>query len=327
MARSEQPCHDMEAAGTYGSVVGGVQSAFLCTANQVTESSTQIKNLYTSSPVGIIMKSEVDVVVPTFRRPEALEACLDSLSNQTVAPASIEVVDDSETDYGPGISRNIGWRRGSARIVAFLDDDCVADTRWIEEIQKVFDANDIGGIEGGITTTSESGEIIEFNPPTRIHWDRFKTANMAVRRDILVEIDGFDERYFLHREDTDLAWRVIDAGHKMVWASRCIVHHPEPIGVHGAVYGAFPRSEQLLYHCNPRKYVESAAAKISFNSVKNGKLWKLQKDLRTFQTPSDVRPLTRIQSWSLWFKAWALAIFWLVRRSTVGEPKNQPNSV
>lgn len=273
------------------------------------------------------MKSEVDVVVPTFRRPEALEACLDSLSNQTVAPASIEVVDDSETDYGPGISRNIGWRRGSARIVAFLDDDCVADTRWIEEIQKVFDASDIGGIEGGITTTSETGEIIEFNPPTRIHWDRFKTANMAVRRDILVEIDGFDERYFLHREDTDLAWRVIDAGHKMVWASRCIVHHPEPIGVHGAVYGAFPRSEQLLYHCNPRKYVESAAAKISFNSVKNGKLWKLQKDLRTFQTPSDVRPLTRIQSWSLWFKAWALAIFWLVRRSTVGEPKNQPNSV
>ena len=95
------------------------------------------------------MKSEVDVVVPTFRRPEALEACLDSLSNQTVAPASIEVVDDSETDYGPGISRNIGWRRGSARIVAFLDDDCVADTRWIEEIQKVFDASDIGGIEGG----------------------------------------------------------------------------------------------------------------------------------------------------------------------------------
>ncbi len=327
MARSEQPCHDTGEAGTHGSVEEGVQSAFLCATNQVTESPTHSENLFTSSPVGIMMKSEVDVVVPTFRRPEALEACLDSLSNQTVAPASIEVVDDSETDYGPGISRNIGWRRGSARIVAFLDDDCVADTRWIEEIQKVFDENDIGGIEGGITTTSESGEIIEFNPPSRIRWDRFKTANMAVRRDILVEIDGFDERYFLHREDTDLAWRVIDAGHKMVWASGCIVHHPEPIGVHGAVYGAFPRSEQLLYHCNPRKYVESAAAKISFNSVKNGKLWKLQKDLRTVQTPSDVRPLTRIQSWSLWFRAWALAIFWLVRRSTVGEPRNQPNSV
>ena len=143
----------------------------------------------------------------------------------------------------------------------------------------------------------------------------------------MVEIGGFDERYFLHREDTDLAWRVIDAGHKMAWAPRCVVHHPEPIGIHGAVYGAFPRSEQLLYHCNPRKYVESAAAKISFKSVKNGKLWKLQKALRTTQTPSDVEPLSRVQSWSLWFKAWALAVYWLVRRNTLGEPRNQPNSI
>ena len=68
------------------------------------------------------------------------------------------------------------------------------------------------------------------------------------------------------------------------------------------------------------------AAKISFKSVKNGKLWKLQKALRTTQTPSDVEPLTRVQSWSLWFKAWALAIYWLVRRNTLGEPRNQPNA-
>ena len=56
------------------------------------------------------MRSEVDVVIPTFRRPEALASCLKSLEEQTLAPASIEVVDDSETDYGPGISMNIGWK-------------------------------------------------------------------------------------------------------------------------------------------------------------------------------------------------------------------------
>ena len=73
------------------------------------------------------MESEVDVVIPTFRRPDALASCLDSLKKQTLKPASIEVVDDSETDLGPGISRNIGWKRGSGRFVAFIDDDCLAD--------------------------------------------------------------------------------------------------------------------------------------------------------------------------------------------------------
>lgn len=267
------------------------------------------------------MKSEIDVVIPTFRRPEALASCLKSLEEQTLAPASVEVVDDSETDYGPGISRNIGWKKGSAKYVAFIDDDCLANRDWIESLQRVFSENDIGGIEGGITTTNNKGEIVDFNPPNRFKWDRFKTANMAIRRDILDEIGGFDERYFLHREDTDIAWRVIDAGYRMVWVSECTVHHPEPIGIHGAIYGAYPRSEQLLYHCNPKKFVESAASMISRESLTNGSLRRLQREMRTRQDPPDVKPLSRLQSWVLWTRAWLLALFWAIRKGTVGEPR------
>ncbi len=57
------------------------------------------------------MSIGVDVVIPTFRRPDVLSRCLDSLSKQTIAPESIEIIDDSETDFGPGISRNIGWEK------------------------------------------------------------------------------------------------------------------------------------------------------------------------------------------------------------------------
>ena len=54
------------------------------------------------------MSCGVDVVIPTFRMPDALARCLESLNEQTISPQSIEIIDDSETDYGPGISRNIG---------------------------------------------------------------------------------------------------------------------------------------------------------------------------------------------------------------------------
>ena len=277
--------------------------------------------------------SEVDVVIPTFRRPEALASCLKSLESQTMAPASIEVIDDSETDYGPGVSRNIGWKRGSGRYVAFIDDDCLAERDWVESLQRVFSENEIGGIEGGITTTDENGETVDFNPPNRFRWNRFKTANLAVRRDVLEEICGFDERYHMHREDTDLAWRVIDAGFKMVWAPQCRVHHPEPLGWHedgipgSSKFGAYPRSEQLLYHCNRKKFVESAASLISRESVSDGSLWKLQRELRTLQDPPDVKPLSRFQSWSLWSRAWILAVFWVIRKITVGDPKRSSLSI
>ena len=275
----------------------------------------------------------MDVVIPTFRRPEALASCLKSLEKQTMSPASIEVIDDSETDYGPGVSRNIGWKRGSGRYVAFIDDDCLAEQDWIESLQKVFTENEIGGIEGGITTTDENGEKIDFNPPNRFRWNRFKTANLAVRRDVLEEIGGFDERYHMHREDTDLAWRVIDAGFKMAWVPQCRVHHPEPLGWHedgipgSSKFGAYPRSEQLLYHCNRKKFVESAASLISRESVSDGSLWKLQRQLRTLQDPPDVKPLSRFQSWSLWSRAWVLAVFWVIRKVTVGEPKSSSLSI
>tara|TARA_X000001036_G_scaffold439898_1_gene492968 strand:+ start:794 stop:1636 length:843 start_codon:yes stop_codon:yes gene_type:complete len=279
------------------------------------------------------VSSDVDVVIPTFRRPEALASCLKSLESQTMAPASIEVIDDSETDYGPGVSRNIGWKRGSGRYVAFIDDDCLAERDWVESLQRVFSENEIGGIEGGITTTDENGETVDFNPPNRFRWNRFKTANLAVRRNVLEEIGGFDERYHMHREDTDLAWRVIDAGFKMVWAPQCRVHHPEPLGWHedgipgSSKFGAYPRSEQLLYHCNRNKFVESAASLISRESVADGSLWKLQRELRTLQDPPDVKPLSRLQSWSLWSRAWILSVFWIIRKVTVGEPKRSSLSI
>ena len=137
----------------------------------------------------------------------------------------------------------------------------------------------------------------------------------------------------MHREDTDLAWRVMDAGFKMAWAPQCRVHHPEPMGWHedgipgSSKFGVYPRSEQLLYHCNRRKFVESAASLISRESISDGSLWKLQRNLRTLQDPPDVKPLTRFQSWTLWSRAWTLAVFWIVRKIVVGEPRKSIHSI
>ena len=244
----------------------------------------------------------VDVVIPTFKRPEALARCLEALERQTVPPESVEVVDDSEEDRGPAYSRNLGWRRGSAPIVAFTDDDCVPSEDWIYSIQKRFEDDAVHGMEGSVTTIDEEGGLGDMNPNPRDRWNRFKTANMAYRREVLETVGGFDERYYIHREDTDLAWRVINNGYSIVWSSECVVHHPDRGGVPRIAYD----SEQLLYRCDPSKYLEVAAASISFSSINEGTLGDIRRGMRADQG-NGVAPLTRFESLSLWSRAHAKA--------------------
>tara|TARA_B100000575_G_scaffold292524_1_gene301161 strand:+ start:626 stop:1483 length:858 start_codon:yes stop_codon:yes gene_type:complete len=245
---------------------------------------------------GRVMSMGVDVVIPTFRREKELKRCLAALEEQTVRPNSIEVVDDSESDRGPAYSRNKGLRRGVSEIVAFTDDDCVPSKTWIEDILREM-ADGSNAIEGGVTTVDENGEVVRMDPKPRDRWNRFKTANMAFRRDVLEEVGGFDERYFIHREDTDLAWRVLNSGYNIKWCPDCIVHHPDRFGVERFAL----ESELLLYRCDPKKYVEIAAGTISFRTISDGTWKKLRVGMRSHQ--GKVKPLTRLESISLWLRA------------------------
>ncbi len=58
-------------------------------------------------------------------------------------------------------------------------------------------------------------------------------ACMLVRRDAFEAVGGFDERFFLYCEDTDLCKRLRDAGHTISFDPRAEIHH-----VGGASSGA-----------------------------------------------------------------------------------------
>ena len=244
----------------------------------------------------------VDVVIPTFRRPEKLERCLDAINHQTIAPSSIIVIDDSEKDLGPAISRNLGWKKGSSDIVAFTDDDCVPSSNWIESILNSFEDDGVDVIEGSVTT-GDGGVLLSMDPHPGDRWNRFKTANMAYRREVLEEIGGFDERYFIHREDTDIAWRALASGFSITWTPECLVHHPDRAGVQRIM----PRSEILLYRCDSRKYAEVAAGMISFDALRNGSLKEMRKSLRTYQDEF-VDPLSGMERFFLWTRGFLLAL-------------------
>ncbi len=202
----------------------------------------------------------VSVIVMTFNRPESLLRCLESLVAQTMPRQEFEllVVDVSTPPVGDilapftprlnlihhpiqnrGVAgnRNVGVERAAAPIVAFLDDDCVADTRWLELVTTEAEARPRSLVGGSVlnpdphNACATAGQVITevvhafFNPPGQE--PRFLPGlNLAMEREHYLAIDGCDPRFGrLAAEDRDFIdrWRL--AGGRLVNLPDARVRH------------------------------------------------------------------------------------------------------
>jgi HAD superfamily hydrolase (TIGR01662 family) len=113
--------------------------------------------------------------------------------------------------------------------VVFLDDDVRVTETWREDLHRDLKnvSAETGGVQGRVTVPLPAGRR-----PT--DWERgtaglaeawWITADMAYRREALVETGGFDERFpRAFREDADLALRTMDAGWVLIRGERRTVH-------------------------------------------------------------------------------------------------------
>jgi GT2 family glycosyltransferase len=195
---------------------------------------------------------EISVVVPTYDRPGRLKALLAALQLQTLEPDRFEVVvvDNGSADgtaavleeeshpglrvvrrdvnRGPTVARNDGWKAARGSIVAFTDDDCEPSPQWLEAILDAFVKRPVAIVQGRTEPNpkelSRRG-IFSRTVEVREEGPYFPTCNLALPRALLERLDGFDETYFFGGEDTDLAWRAMEAGASSVFAERALVHH------------------------------------------------------------------------------------------------------
>lgn len=125
--------------------------------------------------------TKVSVVVPTYRRPEVLQNCLNALASQGHSPFEVlvcrrqtdertaaalaglpqdgavrEVVVGPDDNFAKAL--NAGIMASHGELVALTDDDAEAPADWIERLVRGFDAPDIAGVGGR--------DIIEDASPT-----------------------------------------------------------------------------------------------------------------------------------------------------------------
>jgi glycosyltransferase involved in cell wall biosynthesis len=239
----------------------------------------------------------VSVVVPTYRRDDLLDRCLAALAAQEFDPAAYEVVvcDDAASEttrrvvaswaarscapvrylpvcgtQGPAAARNRGWRAAHGDIIAFTDDDCIADPGWLCAGARAFNFCDVSA--GPSPVMGVSGRIVVPLSPEPTDYERdaaglesaeFATANCFYRRDALEAVGGFDERFTAAwREDADLFFTLLERGYRVARAPEAVVIHP----VRPAPWGISIRQQRksmynaLLYKKHPALYRERIQA-------------------------------------------------------------------
>lgn len=203
------------------------------------------------------MTPRISVVVPTCGRPALLARCLAALEQQTLARDEYEViVIEDHRREGPATARNRGWRRSRADIIAFTDDDCIAAPDWL--------SRGLAAMEKGADTVC--GRIVMPVPALPTDYERdaqglerseFVTANCFCRKSWLARVGGFDERFRVAwREDSDLHFRLLERGARIVREPQAIVVHP----VRPARWGVSVAQQRkvmfdaLLFKKHPRLY-------------------------------------------------------------------------
>ena len=156
--------------------------------------------------------------------------------------------------FGPSASRQHGARAAKGDILAFIDSDCVAaDADWLNSGVSGLEANLGLGIAQGRTLPPPGAQI-----PARSRYVMVEgldpahhACNMFYRRSAFEAVGGFSKDYYfdvekerqsllsrlssrlfrihfvLHcsAEDTDLGWRVIDAGWGKTYCENALVYH------------------------------------------------------------------------------------------------------
>jgi hypothetical protein len=230
------------------------------------------------------MKPLVSIIIVNFNGLRYLDPCISALMTQSYEPYEIIIVDNGSSDGSAGYvsshfpdailvetgsncgfagGANTGIRKARGEFILTLNNDTIADTKFLENLIKPMIADSRVGMcaskmifpDGRINSTgiciSRSGAAWDrgiFEGDTGQYEDETEVFGPCggaalYRRTMLDEIGLFDEDFFIYVEDIDLAFRARLAG----WLCR-YVPTARVIHLHRGTAGT--NSDISIYYLN-----------------------------------------------------------------------------
>ncbi|MEU1127128.1 glycosyltransferase [Streptomyces sp. NPDC005899] len=205
------------------------------------------------------------VIITMGNRPGELRALLDSVAAQEGdrievvvvgngapvpdVPAGVRTVELPENLGIPG-GRNVGIEAfgpsgADVDALLFLDDDgLLPRTDTAELCRQAFEADRKLGIitfriadpETGVTQRRHVPRLRASDPMRSSRVTTFLGGANAVRTQVIAEVGGLPGDFFYAHEETDLAWRALDAGWVIDYRADMVLNHPTTAPSRHAVY-------------------------------------------------------------------------------------------
>lgn len=205
------------------------------------------------------------VVLTMGNRPAELRALLESVARQKGDPVEVVVVGNGAPlpELPPGIrtvelpenlgipaGRNVGieaFGPGGREMDAllFLDDDGLLPREDTAElVREAFERDARLGIISFRIADPETGETQRRHVPRLRASDPMRSSRVttflgganAARTAVFQQVGGLPDEFFYAHEETDLAWRALNAGWMIDYRSDMVLEHPKTAPSRHAVY-------------------------------------------------------------------------------------------
>ena len=222
----------------------------------------------------------VSVVIPTYNAVATLGAQLDALDAQDYqGPVEVVVADNGSTDgligflagrrgrlpvrrvdagdrKGVSHARNVGTREARGDLVLICDADDVVAPGWVRALVSAARGADVAGGPLDPSLINKDGAPAWRFPhpadrlPVKLRFLPYAHGcNVAVWRDVITSLGGWDESYGPGGEDVDFAWRVQLAGGRLVNVPDAVVHYRHRSSLRGLArqMAGYAEADVLLY--------------------------------------------------------------------------------
>lgn len=204
------------------------------------------------------MKPLVSIIIVKYKSEAYLKRCLQSINGQSWQ--EVIIVDNDQKNIGFGAGCNQGARKAKGKYLFFLNPDTIVQPGAIKILAEFLDRQQKVGIvaplildknkkpyqEQGTAELTPGAALFSFswlvkfwpqNPWTNRYWlagwDKKTAKEVAVvpgsalmmRKEVFKKIGGFDEKFFLYFEESDLCRRARQAGWQVFFQPKAKVVH------------------------------------------------------------------------------------------------------
>ena len=224
------------------------------------------------------------VIICSYNGAATIRDTLDGLMRMNYPAFEVIVINDGSTDNladivtqynvklistpnrGLSSARNTGMEEATGEILAYIDDDAYPDDHWLYYLAYAYNTSSHAAIGGPNIIPPEDGPIatcVANAPGGPVHVletdeiaEHVPGCNLTIRKNVLMEIGGFDPVYRAAGDDVDVCWRIQNAGYTIGFHPSALVwhHRRNSLKAYWKQQKGYGKAEALLEEKWPEKY-------------------------------------------------------------------------